>query len=115
MEQFVIIGVCLGIITAKPGIECGVLCIDGGTLQRGKHLGILSYHITSASTICCARQTARNGMNNKTAPPDTKKASGGALCLDFWAYCTFCCNCSRSAIMAMNSLLVGLPLAEFTV
>ena len=26
-----------------------------------------------------------------------------------------CCSCSRSAIMAMNSLLVGLPLAEFTV
>ncbi len=25
------------------------------------------------------------------------------------------CNCRRSAIMAINSLLVGLPLAEFTV
>lgn len=49
-------------------------------------------------------------------PPSVKGAftEGGGQEKGMGQRC-FCCNCSRSAIMAMNSLLVGLPLAELTV
>ena len=57
----------------------------------------------------------RNVCRGACGETDEGAALRAAPCFRFYARPLFMRSCSLSAIMAMNSELVGLPLAEFTV
>ena len=57
----------------------------------------------------------RNVYRGACGETDEGAALRAAPCFRFYARPLFMRSCSLSAIMAMNSELVGLPLAEFTV
>ncbi len=57
----------------------------------------------------------RNICRGACGETDEGAALRAAPCFRFYARPLFMRSCSLSAIMAMNSELVGLPLAEFTV
>ena len=94
-------------------------------IQRGIHVHLIQFfmcpefwvhiNVGIAPYALFWHRPLRNVYRGACGETDEGAALRAAPCFRFYARPLFMRSCSLSAIMAMNSELVGLPLAEFTV